>query len=138
MPHTPLLLLVSLAFLEGAPAPCRQQPSPQHEVECDVPKGTSKRPRGADTPVVWDAKLEGTWAPVSGKQGGDELPAELVKGIKLAFQGGKLRLEVLGMVRDGTYKVDRSTRPISIDLTVDGQTLKGIFVVREDTLTLCV
>jgi len=42
------------------------------------------------------------------------------------------------MMRDGTYKVDRSKRPSSIDLTVDGQSLKGIFVVREDTLTLCV
>jgi uncharacterized protein (TIGR03067 family) len=106
------------------------------EPECDVPR-TSKRPTGADSPVATELKLDGVWVVVSAQQGGEKLPEEVVKDVKLTFRDGKLSMDFLGETRQGTYQVHGSKGPVALDLTINGWAVKGIFVLRGNTLTLC-
>ncbi|HYT93972.1 MAG TPA: TIGR03067 domain-containing protein [Gemmataceae bacterium] len=112
------------------------QPRFKDEPECDVPV-TSKRPMGADSPIVKELSLEGVWAAVSVEEGGEKLPEEIVKDLKFTFRAGKLRVQLLGKDIEGCYKVNLSKRPLALDITIYNP-VKGIFVVRGNILTICV
>jgi uncharacterized protein (TIGR03067 family) len=46
-------------------------------------------------------------------------------------------MEILGEIREGTYKVDPNRRPMTIDLIAEGKTIEGIFRFQGDNLILC-
>jgi uncharacterized protein (TIGR03067 family) len=93
-----------------------------------------------------EALLEGDWSVVSEEKGGDkqllnaEDSAKLVlsfKGNKYTFKGDKASEE------EGTFKVDTSKKPYTIDLDITsgetkGKKQLGIFEVDATSLTLCV
>src|SRR5262249_6605383 len=66
-----------------------------------------------------------------------DVPEEILKSIKVRFEGAKVTLEILGEMKDGTVKVDPTKKPPTIDLTVDGKTALGIYELDKGTLKMC-
>jgi uncharacterized protein (TIGR03067 family) len=84
--------------------------------------------------------IEGTWEVMSAVREGK--PRDDIKGDKLIFKDGKLTIKNMKKKKDenGTYKLDPGKKPKTIDLTQDGsdKTLKGIYELKGDKLTICV
>jgi uncharacterized protein (TIGR03067 family) len=83
------------------------------------------------------ARFKGDWAVASAAKGGMPLPEEILKGIKIRFEGGKVTMEVLGETKQGSFKVDPTKKPATIDLTIDDKTALGIYQLDKDTLKMC-
>ncbi len=88
-------------------------------------------------------KLQGTWVRVSVVRDGKEVPADQFKNSKLTIQGDKYTLDEGKDKRSGTFKVDASKTPHTLDIISDagpnkGKTLKGIYKIEGDTFTYCV
>jgi uncharacterized protein (TIGR03067 family) len=86
--------------------------------------------------------LQGTWAVVSAERNGKS--ADDVRGHQLRFAGNKFTIKAKDgkLVYEGTYQVDASKKPMTIDFqhtgaTLKGKTWKGIFVVEGDALKTC-
>ncbi len=82
--------------------------------------------------------FQGKWEVVSAEKGGEKLPEEILKGIKLTVKGDKVEVEILGETKEGMFKLDPTKKPKHIDLTVEDKTLKGIYEFGKDkTLRIC-
>jgi uncharacterized protein (TIGR03067 family) len=83
------------------------------------------------------AKLQGKWIVESFDYNGN--PVELLKSAVREFKEDKYTLTPkAGDVINGVIKLlDSSTKPKTIDLEVNGQTLKGIYEVDGDMLKMC-
>lgn len=92
-----------------------------------------------DDPVKKEqAKLEGTWTVKSLQQGGESLPDEVIKSLKVVikgdaittFNGDKKVVEV-------TYRVDPGKDPKTIEWKQDGKVIaNGTYVLDKDLLLL--
>jgi uncharacterized protein (TIGR03067 family) len=96
----------------------------------------------ADTRADDDAKLQGTWRMVRGERDGKPVPPDAVRTATLTMEGNMHTVRVGEDSYIGTQKLDPSTQPKSIDVTdsegrFKGQTLKGIYRVEGDELTVC-
>jgi uncharacterized protein (TIGR03067 family) len=84
--------------------------------------------------------LQGTWTLVELTERGK--PSEGSKGMELAFSGENFAMKKQGeTVGSGTFKVDPSKKPKTIEITVkkggDTTTVKGIYELEGDTLRVC-
>jgi uncharacterized protein (TIGR03067 family) len=94
------------------------------------------------------AKLQGTWVVVAAERNGKKSPEEELKEVKptLIIKGTKLTSSFQKNGKDfsddtGSFKIDPTTKPKSIDLTgfpAPGKTFKGIYEVTADTLKICI
>jgi uncharacterized protein (TIGR03067 family) len=87
-------------------------------------------------------KMNGTWVPVSGELGGNKLPAEQLKTIKLEIKGEQYTVTVGDKVDKGTVKMDAAKKPKEIDITGTdgpnkGKTMLAIYELKGDTLRVC-
>ena len=82
--------------------------------------------------------FQGTWKVVEGEHNGTKLPQEFLDGLKLSFKGDKASMEFMGMAKEGDFKLDPTTKPKSIDLTIYGKPGKGIYQIDGDSLTICI
>ncbi len=82
-------------------------------------------------------RFQGEWIVVAAEKGGEKVPDEILKGLKLAVKGDAIELEILGETKKGSLKLDPTTKPKSIDLMVEGKTIKGIYQFEKDTLKVC-
>jgi RNA polymerase sigma-70 factor (ECF subfamily) len=107
--------------------------------------------KGKDKPPAKEAaqapkdeeKLQGTWAAVEAERNGEKAPDEEIKGIKLSFEGKRITLGRGGDNHEGTFKLDPTQKPKTIDvLPEDGpekdKTIRGIYSLEGDTLKLCI
>ncbi|HYT87230.1 MAG TPA: TIGR03067 domain-containing protein [Gemmataceae bacterium] len=83
------------------------------------------------------ATIEGSWAVMSAEKGGEKLPEEIAKTIVLTLAKGKITLEIMGMTLEGDYKVDMAKKPMTIDVTMNNESVQGIFILDGDTLKVC-
>jgi uncharacterized protein (TIGR03067 family) len=91
-------------------------------------------------------KIEGTWVAVSAISRGKKVPpAELAEAMAtFTFKDDKYKAQIRGEPREsGTYKVDASKQPATIDLTISegpdkGRKQLGIYKIEGDTLTLAI
>lgn len=95
--------------------------------------------RGADAK---DDTLDGIWVPASAELGGQPLPEEVRKSIKLMITGAKYSVTVGPNVDKGTFKVLPNTSPKAMDITSTegaskGKTFLAIFEQKGDTLRVC-
>ena len=65
-------------------------------------------------------KLQGTWIVVAGEQGGKKFSDQLLKdiGSKWTFAGGKVLIQDGALKIQGSYKLDATKKPKTIDLTL--------------------
>ncbi len=88
-------------------------------------------------------QLQGTWVRSSVVRNGKEVPADELKGMKLTLKGDKYTLDEGKEKRTGTFKLDATKNPKTLDIISDagpnkGKTLKGIYKIEGDTFTYCV
>jgi uncharacterized protein (TIGR03067 family) len=89
-------------------------------------------------------KLLGTWVVVSGEEDGKPSPPEKIKGSKMTVDKKSIKLtdkdDKQLWILD--YKLDASTKPAEIDMTVAegqgaGKTSQGIYELDGDALKIC-
>jgi uncharacterized protein (TIGR03067 family) len=86
--------------------------------------------------------FKGTWIPSEGMAEGKKLPDNFLSSTKLMLQEGKYSVVVGEEKEDGTYKVDESKKPATVDITPTtgmnkGKTIPAIIEVRGDTMRVC-
>jgi uncharacterized protein (TIGR03067 family) len=99
----------------------------------------------ADDPKKTDdaEQFKGEWKLVSMKQGGQAAPAELVKGIRINFDGKDYVNTAGEMVEEGSYTLDATQSPKTIDLDIKkgddaGKKQLGIYKLEGGKLKLTV
>ena len=85
------------------------------------------------------AAIQGTWEAQSSEEGGKDVPAGAIKGLRLTFEGENF-FETKGDVRidEGTFRLDAGRIPREIDLTTKERTLPGIYGIENDSLIVVV
>jgi uncharacterized protein (TIGR03067 family) len=102
---------------------------------------------GADDATKKDLdKLQGTWQTVSGEFNGDKLDEELCKVLKFVCKGDKFEVQgpadILNQYAKGAFKLDATTTPKTLDVTIGGGDKKGdviesIYELDGDNLKVC-
>src|SRR5262245_4202533 len=88
-------------------------------------------------------KFQGTWTIESSVTGGTEIPADLLKGLIVTYEGDKHTVKRGDtVVQVGTQKIDPSKSPKTIDVTMTegpnkGAVMLGIYEIDGDTLKAC-
>jgi uncharacterized protein (TIGR03067 family) len=88
-------------------------------------------------------KMQGEWTMVSGSRDGQPIPDEFVQSLRRTISGDKFSVKREGeSLSAGTFKLDASKTPKTIDLTLtegqaSGQTIQGIYELQGDTLKIC-
>ena len=87
--------------------------------------------------------LEGIWRYVSLEIEGNKAPQESYKGAKLVIKGDKFTAYEGDEVLHGTFKVDTSKKPKTIDVTFSdgpdkGKIMRGIYELDNDTYKVCI
>ena len=86
--------------------------------------------------------VQGNWSPVKAELGGAAMSDAVLKTISLKLGEGTYDVSVAGNPDKGTYKVDSSTTPMSMDITGTegpnkGRTFPAIYEISGDTLRIC-
>ncbi|MFI5456654.1 MAG: TIGR03067 domain-containing protein [Isosphaerales bacterium] len=86
--------------------------------------------------------FEGSWRFDSIQAGGNDLPADSLKTSRLICKGRDFTAVSPEGTDHGTFSVDVSKSPKTIDVTFTegankGQTLRGIYVLKDDTYKVC-
>lgn len=86
--------------------------------------------------------LEGTWIPTSGELGGQKLPDEALKVIKLVLKGDQYTVTVGDRLDKGTCKLMPAAKPKAMDITGtdgpnQGKTYPAIYERKGNTMKLC-
>jgi uncharacterized protein (TIGR03067 family) len=96
------------------------------------------------TPLRADdaAALQGTWLIVSAELGGVRQPPEVATNIVLKMADGKYEVTVNGHPDKGTWKIDPSSKPKTMDITGTegpntGRTIPAIYELKGDQLKIC-
>jgi uncharacterized protein (TIGR03067 family) len=88
-------------------------------------------------------RFTGTWLFESIEIGGEKVPLDAFKGASLIIDGNKFTAkEPDGKTVHGTYKVDVSKKPKTVDITFSdgpekGKTIQGIYELDDDTYKPC-
>jgi uncharacterized protein (TIGR03067 family) len=94
----------------------------------------------ADKPQGGAKALDGTWALVRGEQDGVALPASVVRVSKLTIEGERHTVKLGEDELIGKHTVDAAKGTIDTTDTegpLAGRTLKGIYRLKGDELTVC-
>jgi uncharacterized protein (TIGR03067 family) len=87
------------------------------------------------------ARFQGTWRMVSLEVGQNKLTEDALKDFRLKIEGDKFTATEGTSENHGTFKVDPTKKPKTIDITmIQGekrQTLLGIYELEGDTYKLC-
>ena len=95
---------------------------------------------GADDPKKELDKLQGEWSAVSLERDGNKLPDEMLKTVKRTVTGESYTIAFGEMMFKGTFKIDVSKTPKTIDIVreEDKDTpIKGIYELDGDTYKVC-
>jgi uncharacterized protein (TIGR03067 family) len=91
-------------------------------------------------------KLQGTWQTVSGEFNGEKLDEELCKVLKFVCKGDKFEVqgpaEILNQYAKGTFKLDATTTPKTLDITIGegdkkGDMVESIYELDGENLKVC-
>jgi len=86
--------------------------------------------------------VEGDWAPVKAELAGQPMPETVLKTIQLNLYKGKYNVLVAGQPDKGTYSLDVSTKPKSMDIKGTegpntGRSFPAIYELEGETLRIC-
>jgi uncharacterized protein (TIGR03067 family) len=87
-------------------------------------------------------KLDGDWVLLEGEVGGEKLPAEVIKTVKLTLKGDSYVASVSGRLDKGTITILPDKKPKAMDITgTEGpnkdKTIPAIYELDGDTLKIC-
>lgn len=87
-------------------------------------------------------KFEGNWKVASIEVDGVQLPAEQVREFTLTFKGGKFISRMGDKMQNGTYTIDPTKTPKTMDITNSDGPDKGklrpvIYTLEDNTLRIC-
>ena len=88
-------------------------------------------------------KFQGSWSFESVEAGGKKLPADMLKGMTVTFEGDKYSVKMGDkVVEAATLKLDPSKSPKTLDAKVTdgpnkGAVILGIYEISGDTLKVC-
>jgi uncharacterized protein (TIGR03067 family) len=96
--------------------------------KCDDPKDSER--------------VDGTWLGSKAELSGKPFPEELTRTIRITVEKGTYKVAHSGIVEEGTFKLDSSTRPKSLDMTGTngqnkGKQLLAIYELDGDNLKVC-
>jgi len=88
------------------------------------------------------AQFEGTWELVAVEADGNKVPDEVVRGCRFTFKGNSFTAGLGDLNRAGTFKVDPSKKPHTMDITMtsgpqENTTQPAIYSLDGDTLKIC-
>jgi len=75
-----------------------------------LPMGKSDEPKDRE-------RVDGTWLGSKAELDGKPFPEELTRTIRITVEKGKYKVAVSGTFEEGTFKLDPSTTPKSLELT---------------------
>ena len=86
--------------------------------------------------------IEGNWVMVGGEQEGQVIPEDDIHKYKMLIEGNQHTVTWAAAELKGTHELDTSQTPMTIDATdtvgpFEGMSMKGIFKVEDDLLTVC-
>ena len=86
--------------------------------------------------------VQGDWKPVTAELGGQPMAEAVLKTISLKLGDGTYDVLVGDKPDKGTFKVDSSTTPMSMDVTGtdgpnQGKTFPAIYELKGETLRIC-
>ncbi len=86
--------------------------------------------------------LNGTWKPLEAELGGVKLPEAVIANWRLELANGKYTLKGAESPDSGTYSVDASKKPATMDIAGTegpnkGKTFPCIYELKGDTLRVC-
>ena len=86
--------------------------------------------------------IDGTWKLIGGEQNGEDEPQDDLDRSSLVITGDEHTVTIGDAVLKGTHTLDTSQTPMAIDANdtagpFQGMSLKGIFKVEGDQLTVC-
>jgi uncharacterized protein (TIGR03067 family) len=82
--------------------------------------------------------MQGKWVPVEIIANGKTLEAEVLNAIKVTLHENTYKTERPNGVDEGTFKIDESTTPRTMNLTSDsGKDIPAIYEISEDTFKAC-
>jgi uncharacterized protein (TIGR03067 family) len=88
-------------------------------------------------PVMRDTdRIQGTWQLVSGERQGERLTDDLMKNVKLTFEGNVLKTKKNNDLTEATFTLHPEMNPKGIDLEMDGNVGLGIYQLEGDSLTI--
>jgi uncharacterized protein (TIGR03067 family) len=91
-------------------------------------------------------KMQGTWQTLKAQIGGMDLPDDVVRNLKIVVKGNTMTVvgvpDIIQQYGEGTFLLDPSTKPKSIDFKVlkgdkKGDGPEGIYDLNGDDLRLC-
>jgi uncharacterized protein (TIGR03067 family) len=85
---------------------------------------------------------DGTWIPTRAELGGNKLPDDVLKTIKLVLEGDKYTVTIGSEVDKGTVKMDAKAKPMTMDIVGTegpnkGKTILAICEMSGDTMKVC-
>jgi uncharacterized protein (TIGR03067 family) len=86
--------------------------------------------------------IDGAWIPVTADLGGQPMPENVRKTIKLSVADGRYKVTVGDQPDAGIIKLDPSAQPMALDIVGTegpnkGKTIPAIFDLAGDTLKVC-
>ncbi len=87
-------------------------------------------------------RLNGVWVATGAESGGTKLPAEDIKDIRLTINDGTYTIRGKDDEQKGTFKIDPTKKPMTIDITLEtgankGKTQLAIYDLQLGVLKLC-
>jgi uncharacterized protein (TIGR03067 family) len=101
---------------------------------------TEKPPERPARPAKGTAeqrRLGGTWEVVSAEKGGAPVPEDITRQVKITLTGDALTFAIGEDAKTGTYRVDSTRQPRTIDFTLNGKTAQGIYELDKGNLKIC-
>jgi uncharacterized protein (TIGR03067 family) len=97
---------------------------------------------GADDTKKDIERLEGTWKFISVEASGMKLPEDQFKDSRLVLKGNHFTATMAGNTSKGTYQVDATKKPKTLDITFTegaekGTSMQGIYEVEGDVYKVC-
>jgi uncharacterized protein (TIGR03067 family) len=97
---------------------------------------------GADDTKKDIERLEGTWKFISVEANGMKLPQDQFKDSFLVIKGNDFTATMAGNTSKGTYKIDASKKPKTLDIAFTegaekGTSMQGIYEIEGDVYKVC-